>query len=95
MALIPFDDRDGVIWMNGEMVDWRDAKTHTLSHALHYGSQVFEGERAYGGNIFKSREHTQRLRQSCRYLDFELNFFVFFPLKLHEYFRTKFPTLKM
>ena len=72
MALIPFDDRDGVIWMNGEMVDWRDAKTHTLSHALHYGSQVFEGERAYGGNIFKSREHTQRLRQSCRYLDFEL-----------------------
>ena len=70
MALIPFDDRDGVIWMNGEMVDWRDAQTHTLSHALHYGSQVFEGERAYGGNIFKSREHTQRLRQSCRYLDF-------------------------
>ena len=72
MALIPFDDRDGVIWMNGGMVDWRDAQTHTLTHALHYGSQVFEGERAYGGTIFKSREHTQRLRQSCNYLDFEL-----------------------
>ena len=72
MALIPFDDRDGVIWMNGEMVDWRDARTHTLTHALHYGSQVFEGERAYGGTIFKSREHTQRLRSSCHYLDFDL-----------------------
>ena len=72
MALIPFDDRDGVIWMNGEMVEWRDARTHTLTHALHYGSQVFEGERAYGGVIFKSREHTQRLRKSCNYLDFDL-----------------------
>ena len=72
MALIPFDDRDGVIWMNGEMVEWRDARTHTLTHALHYGSQVFEGERAYGGVIFKSREHTQRLRKSCHYLDFDL-----------------------
>ena len=72
MALIPFDDRDGLIWMNGEMMSWRDARTHTLTHALHYGSQVFEGERAYGGKIFKSDEHTKRLRQSCQYLDFDL-----------------------
>ncbi len=72
MALIPFDDRDGKIWMNGEMIEWRDARTHTLTHALHYGSQVFEGERAYAGKIFKSDEHTQRLRKSCNYLDFDL-----------------------
>ena len=72
MSLIPFDDRDGFIWMDGEMVSWRDAKTHTLTHALHYASQVFEGERAYGGKIFKSRAHTERLRASCRYLDFDL-----------------------
>ena len=72
MALIPFDDRDGKIWMNGEMIDWRDARTHSLTHALHYGSQVFEGERAYNGKIFKSDAHTKRLRQSCKYLDFDL-----------------------
>ncbi len=72
MALIPFDDRDGFMWMNGEMMPWRDARTHTLTHALHYGSQVFEGERAYSGKIFKSREHTVRLRHSCHYLDFDL-----------------------
>ena len=72
MSIIPFDDRDGTIWLNGEMVEWRDAKTHSLSHGLHYASLVFEGERSYGGTIFKSIEHTQRLRQSCRYLDFDL-----------------------
>jgi len=72
MALIPFDDRDGKIWMNGEMIDWRDARTHSLTHALHYGSQVFEGERAYNGKIFKSDAHTKRLRQSCKFLDFDL-----------------------
>ncbi len=72
MALIPFDDRDGLIWMNGEMMQWRDARTHSLTHALHYASQVFEGERAYGGKIFKSRKHTERLRASCQYLDFDL-----------------------
>ena len=71
-SIIPFDDRDGFIWMNGEMTPWRDARTHTLSHGLHYASLVFEGERAYGGKIFKSREHTERLRTSCRYLDFDL-----------------------
>ena len=72
MALIPFDDRDGLIWMNGEMIPWRDARTHSLTHALHYASQVFDGERAYSGKIFKSREHTERLRASCQYLDFDL-----------------------
>jgi branched-chain amino acid aminotransferase len=72
MALIPFDDRDGLIWMNGEMIPWRDARTHSLTHALHYASQVFEGERAYSGKIFKSREHTERLRASCQYLDLDL-----------------------
>ena len=72
MSIIPFDDRDGFIWMNGEMTPWRDARTHTLSHGLHYASLVFEGERAYGGKIFKSREHSERLRTSCNYLDFDL-----------------------
>ena len=72
MALIPFDDRDGSIWMDGEIVPWRDAKAHTLSHGLHYASLVFEGERVYTGKIFKGREHTVRLRQSSKLLDFDL-----------------------
>lgn len=64
-----YDDRDGTIWMDGAFVPWRDAKVHVLTHALHYASAVFEGERAYGGTIFKSREHTERLLKSCDYLD--------------------------
>ncbi len=72
MALIPFDDRDGTIWLNGEMLPWRDAKTHTLSHGLHYASLVFEGERVYSGTIFKGREHTERLRNSCKIMDFDI-----------------------
>ena len=72
MALIPFDDRDGSIWLNGEMLPWRDAKTHTLSHGLHYASLVFEGERVYSGSIFKGREHTERLRNSCKIMDFDI-----------------------
>ncbi len=72
MALVPFDDRDGVIWMDGNLVPWRDAKLHVLSHGLHYASGVFEGERAYSGNIFKLREHTERLIASARILGFEL-----------------------
>ena len=72
MSIIPFDDRDGLIWLNGEMVPWRDAKTHALTHGLHYASMVFEGERSYGGTIFKSREHTERLRNSCQLLDFDI-----------------------
>jgi branched-chain amino acid aminotransferase len=72
MALVPFDDRDGWIWMNGEFIPWREAKTHVLTHALHYGSSVFEGERMYGGEIFKLTEHSERLARSANLLDFEL-----------------------
>ena len=72
MALVPYDDRDGFIWFDGKLVPWRDAKIHVLTHALHYGSGVFEGERAYGGVIFKSREHSQRLKDSAKILDFEV-----------------------
>ena len=64
-----YDDRDGVIWMDGAFVPWREAKVHVLTHALHYASSVFEGERAYGGTIFKSREHSERLLKSCDYID--------------------------
>jgi len=72
----PFDDRDGVIWFNGEMVPWRDAKLHVLSHALHYASAVFEGERCYGGKIFKLTEHSERLAFSAGELGFELPYSV-------------------
>lgn len=67
-----YDDRDGTIWMDGMMVRWRDAKVHILTHALHYASSVFEGERAYNGKIFKSREHSERLHNSARLIDFEI-----------------------
>jgi branched-chain amino acid aminotransferase len=70
--LIPFDDRDGFIWFNGKIIDWRDAKIHVLSHGLHYGSAVFEGERAYNGSIFKSREHSERFIYSGKVLDFDI-----------------------
>ncbi len=69
-----YDDRDGKIWMDGTLVDWRDANVHILTHALHYASSVFEGERAYGGRIFKSREHSERLHYSAGQLDFEIPF---------------------
>ncbi len=72
MALVPFDDRDGWIWLDGAMVPWRDAKLHVLSHGLHYASGVFEGERCYGGHVFKLREHTERLLNSGRLLGFEV-----------------------
>ncbi len=72
MATPPFDDRDGLIWFDGEMVDWRDARLHVLSHALHYASAVFEGERVYGGNIFKLTEHSERLAASAAMLGFEI-----------------------
>ena len=67
-----FDDRDGWIWMDGEFVPHRDAKVHLLTHALHYASCVFEGERAYDGVVFKSREHSERLHRSARILGFSL-----------------------
>ncbi|WP_350335040.1 branched-chain amino acid aminotransferase [Coralliovum pocilloporae] len=76
MAGLPFDQREGVIWYNGEFVDWADAKVHVLTHGLHYGSCVFEGERAYGGKIFKLTEHTERLIESGRILGFEVPYSV-------------------
>ncbi|KJS38790.1 MAG: branched-chain amino acid aminotransferase [Hyphomonas sp. BRH_c22] len=76
MASIPFDDRDGYIWMDGEFVAWRDSKVHILTHALHYASAVFEGERAYGGRIFRSLDHSQRLHNSARIMGFEIPFTV-------------------
>ncbi|MGH6912146.1 MAG: branched-chain amino acid aminotransferase [Geminicoccaceae bacterium] len=72
MSLVSYDDRDGFIWMDGAMVPWRDAKLHVLSHALHYASCVFEGERVYDGRIFKLRDHTRRLTDSARVLGFEV-----------------------
>jgi branched-chain amino acid aminotransferase len=72
MALIPFDDRDGFIWYDGALVPWREAKLHVLTHGLHYGSGVFEGERAYAGNIFRLREHTDRLIASGKILGFDI-----------------------
>ena len=72
MALVPFHDRDGVIWFDGKLVPWREAQVHVLTHALHYASAVFEGERAYGGEIFKLSEHSQRLIDSGKLLDFDI-----------------------
>ena len=67
-----YDDRDGHIWMDGSMVKWRDANVHILTHAMHYASSVFEGERAYNGKIFKSREHSERLHRSGKLIDFDV-----------------------
>lgn len=67
-----YDDRDGMIWMDGKMVDWRDANVHILTHGLHYASSVFEGERAYNGKIFKSRLHSERLHASANMIDFQI-----------------------
>lgn len=78
MSTPSFDDRDGVIWYNGEMVEWRDANFHVLSHALHYASSVFEGQRAYGGKIFKLHEHSERLIHSGKILGFDV------PYTAHE-----------
>ncbi|MBX9758439.1 MAG: branched-chain amino acid aminotransferase [Beijerinckiaceae bacterium] len=72
MSVLPFDQRDGFIWMNGQLLPWADSRLHVLSHGLHYGSCVFEGERAYGGKIFKSREHSERFKKSANVLDFEI-----------------------
>src|SRR4051795_5284255 len=76
MASVPFDQLDGFIWMNGQFVKWADAKIHVLTHGLHYASAVFEGERAYGGEIYKSTEHSERLRRSAQVLDFEIPYTV-------------------
>ncbi|MHB8529884.1 MAG: branched-chain amino acid aminotransferase [Caulobacteraceae bacterium] len=74
MALVPYDDRDGWIWFDGGFRPWREATVHVLTHGLHYASAVFEGERMYGGTIFRLAEHTERLFTSARILDFEIPF---------------------
>jgi len=76
MQEVPYDDRDGVIWMDGAFVPWRDAKVHYLSHALHYASCVFEGMRAYNGEIFELTAHNQRLHDSAGMLGFEVPYSV-------------------
>jgi len=76
MASVPFDQLDGQIWFNGEFVDWKDAKVHVLTHGLHYASAVFEGERAYGGRIFKLTEHNRRLHKSAEILGFTIPYSV-------------------
>ena len=67
-----FDDRDGFIWLDGKLVPWREANVHVLTHALHYASSVFEGQRAYGGRIFKLRQHSERLRRSAELIGFDI-----------------------
>jgi branched-chain amino acid aminotransferase len=71
-GLMSYEDNDGFIWFNGELSPWRDAKLHVLSHGLHYASAVFEGERAYGGEIYKLNDHTERLLAGARVMDFEI-----------------------
>lgn len=73
---IPLDKRDGVIWLNGEFLPWKDAKIHVLTHGLHYGSCVFEGTRVYNKTGFKLREHTQRLHDSAGIMDFKIPYSV-------------------
>ncbi|HET7333551.1 MAG TPA: branched-chain amino acid aminotransferase [Rhizomicrobium sp.] len=72
--IIPFDDRDGSLWFDGKLVPWREAKTHVLTHGLHYASSIFEGERIYSGRIFKHAEHTARLFESARILGMKIPF---------------------
>ncbi|MEH6835950.1 MULTISPECIES: branched-chain amino acid aminotransferase [Falsihalocynthiibacter] len=83
-----YDDRDGKIWMDGKLVEWRDAKVHLLTHGLHYASSVFEGERAYNGKIFRSMDHSVRLRKSAEYIDFEI------PFTVEEIETAKYETMK-
>ncbi|MEM6464945.1 MAG: branched-chain amino acid aminotransferase [Pseudomonadota bacterium] len=71
-----YDDRDGTIWLDGTLVPWREAKVHVLTHALHYADSVFEGERAYGGKIFESRKHSERLIASGKDVDLEIPYTV-------------------
>ena len=83
-----YDDRDGKIWTDGKLIEWRDANVHILTHAMHYASSVFEGERCYSGKIFKSREHTERLHTSANLIDFEI------PFSVDEIEAAKMETLK-
>ena len=83
-----YAELDGTIWMDGKLVDWKDANVHLLTHAMHYASSVFEGERAYGGRIFESRAHSERLLASGRALDMEI------PWTVDEIEAAKYETLK-
>lgn len=74
MTYPSLDDRDGVIWLDGQFIPWRDARLHVLTHGLHYGGGVFEGERVYDGHVFKLTQHTRRLRESARELGFHIPF---------------------
>ena len=69
-----FEDREGWIWMNGEFIPWQNATSHIISQGLHYASAVFEGERAYGGKIFKSEEHTDRFFNSAKIIGIKIPF---------------------
>jgi branched-chain amino acid aminotransferase len=83
-----YDDRDGFIWMDGKLVPWRDANVHILTHAMHYASSVFEGERAYGGRIFESVRHSERLHRSGALLDMPI------PYSVDEIEKAKYEVLK-
>jgi branched-chain amino acid aminotransferase len=76
MSIVPFDDRDGWIWMDGQFIPWREAQVHVLTHGLHYGSAVFEGERMYGGQVYELTAHTERLFKSAQIMDMEIPFTV-------------------
>ena len=71
-----FDNRIGKIWFNGNLIDWKSANIHVLNHGLHYASSVFEGERAYNGTVFKSKEHTERLFNAAKIMDMKIPFSV-------------------
>ena len=86
---VSYDNRDGYIWLDGELVPWRNAQIHILTHALHYASSVFEGERAYNGKIFKSEDHSKRLLASGKMLDMPI------PYTIAEIEAAKYETLKM
>ena len=83
-----YDDRDGKIWLDGDFVDWRDANVHVLTHAMHYASSVFEGERAYNGKIFKSVKHSERFKKSASLIDFEI------PYPVEEIEKAKYQALE-
>ena len=83
-----YDDRDGKIWLDGNFIDWRDANVHVLTHAMHYASSVFEGERAYNGKIFKSWEHSERFKKSANLIDFEI------PYTVEEIEKAKYQSLE-
>ena len=76
MTTVPIDSRDGVIWFDGKLVPWKDARIHVLTHGLHYGSCIFEGERSYDGVIYKCTEHSQRLHKSAEIMDFTIPYSV-------------------